>query len=158
MATRMRSCMSLWKIAKNLSRSIQPSHPEGLTLRFLKLQWCSHPPGRGTNDWGTIRAMIKTLLALERHLYALVIGINLIQGTASEKEQWTEVRTTATDERFIEKRERSWRSLVQYIALSSSNHRKISQSYMCCPTFWTCKRNSNHFTTTKSSPRRKGAT
>ena len=54
--------------------------------------------------WDTIQAMAKTLLASERHIYALVSGRNFIQRTASQKAQWSEVRTTITDERFVWKR------------------------------------------------------
>ena len=56
--------------------------------------------------WGTIQAMDKTLLASERHLYALVSGLNFIQGIASQKAQRSGVLTTVTDERFIQKLER----------------------------------------------------
>uniref|UniRef100_M4B5F3 Uncharacterized protein n=1 Tax=Hyaloperonospora arabidopsidis (strain Emoy2) TaxID=559515 RepID=M4B5F3_HYAAE len=56
--------------------------------------------------WDTIQAMAKTLLASERHIYALVSGRNFIQRTASQKAQWSEVRTTITDERFVENLEK----------------------------------------------------
>ena len=105
---------------------------------ILKAQLCDRQNFNGfpmpqravPTRWGTIQAMAKTLLASERHIYALVSGRNFIQGTASQKAQRSEVRTTVTDERFVEKLENMMailRPLDRLIVKYQSDETPISE-------------------------------
>ena len=74
--------------------------------------------------------MVKTLLASERHMYALVSGRSLIQETANQTAQRAGLRTTVTGERFITKPEKILailRSLDRLIVKYQSDKNPISE-------------------------------